>query len=323
MTEVILEARDLTKHFPIAGSSDGRPNYVRALDGVSLQVSKGETLSIVGESGCGKSTVGRAILGLMPLTSGSVTFQGVRLDRLPLKKMRDYRRHLQIVFQDPFSSLNPRMRVGDIIAEPIRNFALARSKEELDRKVAELIERVRLPVDAAKRWPHEFSGGQRQRICIARALATGPELIVCDEAVSALDVSIKAQIVNLLGDLQRELNLALIFISHDLGIVEHISDRVAVMYLGRVTETGTKAEVFTGPKHPYTQALLSAVPVAEPGAKSSRIILQGDVPSPAERIVGCRFQSRCPLVFDRCRHEEPELSQLSPSHGVACHLAQS
>jgi len=230
------------------------------------------------------------------------------------------RRRMQVVFQDPFSSLNPRMRVRDILAEPIRNFGLAKDSADLDRRINELMDRVRLPRDAVNRWPHEFSGGQRQRICIARALAAEPDLIICDEAVSALDVSVKAQIVNLLQDLQKELGLAMLFISHDLAIVEHMTHRVAVMYLGKIVEVAPKRALFAAPKHPYTEALLSAVPVPEPGAARDRIILKGDVPSPIKPPKGCRFHTRCPYAFDRCRTDEPVLRQTEEGHWAACHL---
>ena len=257
---------------------------------------------------------------LIRITAGKVVLDGKRIDNMRAGRLRRLRRRVQVVFQDPFSSLNPRMRVRDILAEPIRNFRLAKSAAELDARIAALIDQVRLPPDAVGRWPHEFSGGQRQRIAIARALATGPDLIVCDEAVSALDVSVKAQIVNLLADLQRELGLALLFISHDLAIVEHLTHRVAVMYLGRIVELGHKRQIFTGPKHPYTEALLSAVPVPEPGAAKNRIILAGDIPSPINLPTGCRFHTRCPHAFDRCRGEEPALREVAPGHLAACHL---
>jgi peptide/nickel transport system ATP-binding protein len=281
----LLEVSGLTKHFPLRGGLAAQRGAVRsasAVDGVSFHIDKAETLSLVGESGCGKSTVGRAILRLVDVTAGKVVLDGKRIDNMRAGRLRRLRRRVQVVFQDPFSSLNPRLRVRDLLAEPIRNFALARSAAELDARIAALLDQVRLPRDAAGRWPHEFSGGQRQRIAIARALAAGPDLIVCDEAVSALDVSVKAQIVNLLADLQRELGLALLFISHDLAIVEHLTHRVAVMYLGRIVELGHKRQIFTGPKHPYTEALLSAVPVPEPGAAKKRIILAGDIPSPID-----------------------------------------
>jgi len=321
MSHPVLEVNDLKKHFPIRGGFfGGTTGYVYAVDGVSFSIEKGETLSLVGESGCGKSTVGKAILKLFDITDGQVVLDGQRIDDLPLSTLRPIRRRLGVVFQDPFSSLNPRMRVRDILAEPIRNFGLAKDSADLDRRVAELMDRVRLPRDAVNRFPHEFSGGQRQRICIARALAGEPDVIICDEAVSALDVSVKAQIVNLLQDLQKELGLALLFISHDLAIVEHMTHRVAVMYLGKIVEVAPKRSLFAAPKHPYTEALLSAVPVPEPGAARERIILKGDVPSPINPPKGCRFHTRCPYVFDRCKQDEPELRQTEDGHFAACHL---
>jgi peptide/nickel transport system ATP-binding protein len=317
----LLAVDDLTKHFPVRRGFFGRSaRVVHAVDGVSFHIDRGETLSLVGESGCGKSTVGRAILRLFDLTAGQVVLDGVRIDNMAAGALRPLRRRMQVVFQDPFSSLNPRMRVRDLLAEPIRNFGLAASSDDMSWRIDALLDKVRLPRDAARRWPHEFSGGQRQRIAIARALAAEPDLIVCDEAVSALDVSVKAQIVNLLQDLQRELGLALLFISHDLAIVEHITHRVAVMYLGRIVELAPKRQIFAAPKHPYTQALLSAVPVPEPGAARSRIILKGDIPSPIDRPSGCHFHTRCPQAFDRCRSEEPALRQMPDGPLVACHL---
>src|SRR6267154_3281313 len=320
MSAALLQVNDLKKHFRVRGGFLGTPAWVYAVDGVSFQIARGETLSLVGESGCGKSTVGRAILRLFDVTAGQVILDGQRIDDISVGALRPIRRRMQVVFQDPFSSLNPRMRVKDIVAEPIRNFGLAASASDLDARVAALLDRVRLPRDAAQRWPHEFSGGQRQRIGIARALAADPDLIICDEAVSALDVSVKAQIVNLLQDLQRELGLAMLFISHDLAIVEHMTHRVAVMYLGKIVETAPKREIFASPKHPYTRALLSAVPVPTPGAARDRIILKGDVPSPSNPPSGCRFHTRCPYVFDRCRSEEPELRSTGSGQWVACHL---
>ena len=287
---------------------------------MSFEIARGETLSLVGESGCGKSTVGRAILRLFDITAGQVVLDGQRIDNLSADRLRRLRRRVQVVFQDPFSSLNPRLRVRNILAEPIRNFGLAKSPAELESKVAALMDTVRLPRDALDRLPHEFSGGQRQRICIARALAAEPDLIVCDEAVSALDVSVKAQIVNLLQDLQREFGLALLFISHDLAIVEHMTHRVAVMYLGKIVEMAPRHQIFAAPRHPYTKALLSAVPVPDPAARRSPIILKGDVPSPINPPSGCRFHTRCPFVFDRCRTEEPELRQTAEGQWAACHL---
>ena len=317
----LLEVIDLKKHFPLRGGFlGGVTGYVYAVDGISFSIEKGETLSLVGESGCGKSTVGKAILRLFDLTSGQVVLDGKRIDDMPPASLRPMRQRVQVVFQDPFSSLNPRMRVKDILAEPIRNFGLAKDSADLDARLARLMDKVQLPRDAINRWPHEFSGGQRQRIGIARALAAEPDLIICDEAVSALDVSVKAQIVNLLQDLQRELGLALLFISHDLAIVEHMTHRVAVMYLGKIVEVARKRDLFAAPKHPYTQALLSAVPVPEPGAARQRVILKGDVPSPINPPKGCRFHTRCPYAFDRCRQEEPPLRTLPGGHQAACHL---
>jgi peptide/nickel transport system ATP-binding protein len=321
MTRPLLEVIDLKKHFFVHSRRLGAgAATVYAVDGVSFDIDRAETLALVGESGCGKSTVGRSILRLFDVTAGRVMLDGMRIDNLSAGALRPIRRRVQVVFQDPFSSLNPRLRVRDILAEPIRNFRLAKSRADLEARVERLLEVVRLPRDAAKRWPHEFSGGQRQRIGIARALAAEPDLIVCDEAVSALDVSVKAQIVNLLHDLQRELGLAMLFISHDLAIVEHMTHRVAVMYLGKIVELAPKRAVFARPKHPYTQALLSAVPVAEPGGARQRIILRGDVPSPINPPTGCRFRTRCPYAFDRCRSEEPALRPAATGHLAACHL---
>jgi peptide/nickel transport system ATP-binding protein len=317
----LLQVNDLKKHFLLrAGLLGAAPVWVYAVDGVSFQIERGETLSLVGESGCGKSTVGRAILRLIDITAGQVVLDGRRIDDLSPGELRPLRRRMQVVFQDPYSSLNPRMRVQDIISEPVRNFALAASAAEIDARVDALLDKVRLPRDAARRWPHELSGGQRQRVGIARALAAEPDLIICDEAVSALDVSVKAQIVNLLQDLQQELGLALLFISHDLAIVEHLTHRVAVMYLGKIVEIAPKRNIFAAPRHPYTQALLSAVPVPEPGAARLRIILKGDVPSAIKPPSGCRFHTRCPHAFDRCRIEEPELQLSGDDHFAACHL---
>ncbi len=321
MSQAILEVSDLKKHFPIRGGLFGTTvGNVYAVDGVSFSIAKGETLSLVGESGCGKSTVGKAVLRLFPLTAGQVVLNGTRIDDMPASTLRPLRRQMQVVFQDPFSSLNPRMRVRDILAEPIRNFGLAKDAADLDARIAGLMDKVRLPRDAVGRWPHEFSGGQRQRIGIARALAAEPDLIVCDEAVSALDVSVKAQIVNLLQDLQSELGLAMLFISHDLAIVEHMTHRVAVMYLGKIVEVADRRSLFGRPRHPYTEALLSAVPVPVPGAARKRITLQGDVPSPIRPPPGCRFHTRCPYAHDRCRTEEPALRDVEGGHLSACHL---
>ena len=323
MGTLLLEVRNLKKYFALSGGLLGaNRKFVRAVDGISFTIKRGETLALVGESGCGKSTVGKAILRLFDITDGEVLLDGRRIDDLSTRQVRPLRREVQVVFQDPFSSLNPRMRVRDILAEPIRNFRLAKTAADMEARIAALLDKVRLPRDAADRWPHEFSGGQRQRIGIARALAPEPELIVCDEAVSALDVSVKAQIINLLQDLQRELGLALLFISHDLAIVEHISHRVAVMYLGRVVELADKRALFARPQHPYTEALLSAVPVPDPRAPSRRIILQGEVPSPIRPPPGCHFHTRCPYAEPRCRRDVPVMRQVAPGHTVACHLRE-
>jgi peptide/nickel transport system ATP-binding protein len=320
----LLEVQDLKKHFPIRRGFFGLgTGYVYAVDGVSFAVAKGETLALVGESGCGKSTVGRAILRLFDLTGGQVWMAGRRIDDMPSAELRPLRRGIQVVFQDPFSSLNPRLKVRDILAEPIRNFGLAKTSADLDARLNALMDKVRLPRDAINRWPHEFSGGQRQRIGIARALAAEPDLIICDEAVSALDVSVKAQIVNLLQDLQAELGLAMLFISHDLAVVEHMTHRVAVMYLGKIVEVAPKRAIFSNPQHPYTEALLSAVPVPVPGSARTRIILKGDVPSPINPPKGCRFHTRCPVAFDRCRVDEPALLDLGDGHSAACHLREA
>lgn len=318
--EHLLDVRGLVKHFPLKGGLfGGARGVVHAVDGVSFSIDRGETLSIVGESGCGKSTVGRTVLRLLDPTAGEIRLAGERIDRLPAGQLRPLRRRMQVVFQDPFSSLNPRLTVKEIVAEPIVNFRLA-SGSELDDRVAGLMDKVQLPRDALKRLPHEFSGGQRQRVGIARALAPEADIIICDEAVSALDVSVKAQIVNLLADLQDELGLALMFISHDLAIVEHLTHRVAVMYLGKIVEVADRRTLFATPHHPYTRALLSAVPVPDPSAKRQRIILKGDVPSPINPPPGCRFHTRCPFAFDRCRTEEPVLRERAPGQSSACHL---
>jgi peptide/nickel transport system ATP-binding protein len=318
----LLEIRNLTKHFPVRRALfDSARAFVSAVDDVSITVHRGETLALVGESGCGKSTVARLVLRLIDPTSGEIIVGGTRIDRLGEGAMRPLRRQIQIVFQDPFSSLDPAMRVRDILAEPIVNFGLARTGAEIDRRIADLLAKVQLPVDAMARYPHEFSGGQRQRIGIARALAPGPSLIVCDEAVSALDVSVKAQIINLLADLQDEFGLALLFISHDLAVVEHLTHRVAVMYLGRIVELADRRTLFGAPRHPYTQALLSAVPVPDPAVKRARIILKGEIPSAVDPPKGCHFNTRCPYAFERCFAEQPALREADPAgHSVACHL---
>ncbi len=317
----LLEVNALKKHFPIHGGLLGQVTAkVYAVDGVTFTIKRGETLSLVGESGCGKSTVGKAVLRLFKLTDGEVYLNGERIDNMPAHRLRMMRQRVQVVFQDPFSSLNPRMKVRDILAEPLLNFGLVHGHKDLTDKVEALMDKVRLPRDAINRFPHEFSGGQRQRIGIARALAPGADLIICDEAVSALDVSVKAQIINLLADLQDELGLALLFISHDLATVEHLTHRVAVMYLGKIVELADRRTLFAEVHHPYTRALLSAVPVPDPLAKQQRIILKGDVPSPINPPSGCRFHTRCPFAFDRCRSEEPVLKAVGDGHLSACHL---
>ena len=316
----LLSVSGLVKHFPVKrGLLQRTVGQVHAVDGVSFDIAPGETLGLVGESGCGKSTAGKTILKLIEPTGGEIRVNGQRIDQLSRSEMRPYRRELQVVFQDPYSSLNPRLKIRDIIAEPLKNYGVAHGRA-LDERVETLAGKVGLRPEALNCYPHEFSGGQRQRIGIARALAAEPELIVCDEAVSALDVSVKAQIVNLLQDLQQQFGLALLFISHDLAIVEHMTHRVAVMYLGKIVEMAPRQQIFTAPKHPYTKALLSAVPVPEPGAARNPIILKGDVPSPINPPSGCRFHTRCPFVFDRCRTEEPELRSTEGGQWVACHL---
>ena len=318
----LLEVKALKMYFPLrSGILRSVSGHVRAVDGVSFSVAKGETLALVGESGCGKSTVGRSILRLIDPTAGEVWLDGERIDNLPLREVKRLRRRIQVVFQDPYSSLSPRLRVRDIIAEPLVNFGIAANRGDIDDRVAALLDRVRLPRDAMRRYPHEFSGGQRQRIGIARALAPEPDIIICDEAVSALDVSVKAQIINLLSDLQAEFGLALLFISHDLAIVEHLTHRVAVMYLGKIVEVAECETLFAHPRHPYTQALLSAVPVPDPTVRKQRVVLKGDVPSPINPPSGCRFHTRCPYVFDRCLVEEPLLRPSAhPAQTAACHL---
>jgi oligopeptide/dipeptide ABC transporter ATP-binding protein len=318
----LLEVCDLKKHYPMRkGLFSQTIGNVLAVDGISFTIGAGETLGLVGESGCGKSTAGKAILKLIDPTSGTVKVNGERIDQLSRAEMRPYRRELQVVFQDPYSSLNPRMNVGDIVGEPLRNYGVANGAD-LARRVALLFEKVGLRGEAMQRYPHEFSGGQRQRIGIARALALNPKLIVCDEPVSALDVSVQAQVINLLMDLQREFGLSYLFVAHDLAVVEHISHRIAVMYLGKIVELTDKKSLFANPLHPYTEALLSAVPLPDPEAKRDRIILKGDVPSPINPPTGCRFHTRCPYAFDRCRIEEPKMLEVLPGHQVACHLRE-
>ena len=319
--EVLLEVRNLVKHFPIRQGIifSKQVGAVQAVDDVSFTVHTGETLGLVGESGCGKTTTGRLILRLIEPTSGDVIFDGKNIPTLPKDELRELRKDMQIIFQDPYGSLNPRMTVGDIIGEPLHIHKLARGPEK-EKRVRELLEVVGLSAFHARRFPHEFSGGQRQRIGIARALAVRPKLIICDEPVSALDVSIQAQVINLLQDLQKEFDLTYIFIAHDLSVVKHISDRVAVMYLGKIVELTDKDELYRNPKHPYTQALLSAIPEADPTIKKERILLTGDVPSPINPPKGCRFRTRCPKVMDICRVQEPEFVDSGNGHFCACHL---
>jgi oligopeptide/dipeptide ABC transporter ATP-binding protein len=316
----LLSVRHLTKHYPVRKGVFSRVSgYVHAVDDVSFSIGPGETLGLVGESGCGKSTTGKAILKLTDATAGSIEWRGQPLTNLGAREMRPIRRELQAVFQDPYASLNPRMRAIDVVAEPIRNFERA-TLPEIRERVAELFAKVGLRADQMVKYPYEFSGGQRQRLGIARALAPNPKLIVCDEPVSALDVSVQAQVINLLMDLQDELGLSYLFIAHDLAVVEHISHRVAVMYLGRIVELTDKRSLFSAPQHPYTEALLAAVPVPDPTFKRSRAIVAGDVPSPIAPPPGCRFHTRCPYAFDRCRIEEPVMREVRPRHFAACHL---
>ncbi|WIM11476.1 dipeptide ABC transporter ATP-binding protein [Enhydrobacter sp.] len=319
-TTPILEVKDLKKHFPVRkGLLRRTVGHVYAVDGISFSIGEGETLGLVGESGCGKSTAGRAVLRLIEPTSGKVAMTGRDITRLSKKELRPYRRQMQIVFQDPFSSLNPRMTAGEIVGEPLLVHGMARSKERREQ-VAALFERVGLRPAQMANYPHQFSGGQRQRIGIARALALGPKLIVGDEPVSALDVSIQAQVINLLQDLQRERKLSYLFISHNLAVVEHISHRIAVMYLGRIVEYADTRSIFTRPQHPYTEALLSAVPVPDPTIRREKRLLQGDVPSPVHPPAGCHFHTRCPYAVARCKTESPSLREIAPGHHVSCHL---
>lgn len=319
--EVLLEVKDLVKHFPIRQGVifSKQVGAVQAVDGISFNVNKGETLGLVGESGCGKTTAGRCILRLIEPTSGEVKFDGKDVPSLPKDELRELRKEMQIIFQDPYGSLNPRMTVGDIVGEPLHIHKLAKGAAK-EKRVREILETVGLSAFHARRFPHEFSGGQRQRIGIARALAVDPRLIICDEPVSALDVSIQAQVINLLQDLQEEFGLTYLFIAHDLSVVKHISDRVAVMYLGKIVELTGKTELYRNPKHPYTQALLSAIPEADPTIKKERILLKGDVPSPINPPTGCRFHTRCPKAMDICKTKDPAFVDTGDGHFVACHL---
>jgi oligopeptide transport system ATP-binding protein len=322
---VLLRVEDLMMHFPIyRGVFQRQVGAVRAVDGISFDIKRGETLGLVGESGCGKSTTGRTILQLYKPTAGRVTFDGVDLVSLKGEGMRQMRRKMQMIFQDPYASLNPRMTVGQLVGEPlmVHNVATA---QEIQERVQHLLELVNLNPSFASRYPHEFSGGQRQRIWVARALALQPSFVICDEPISALDVSIQAQVVNLLEELQEQFNLTYLFIAHDLSMVRHISDRVAVMYLGVIVELASRDELYAKPLHPYTRALLSAVPIPDPvaDAKRERIILKGDVPSPANPPSGCRFRTRCPIAQDVCAQSRPEFREIRPGHFVACFFAET
>jgi len=318
----LLEVRNLKKYFPVRRGVLSRVvSHVKAVDDVSFAIEKGETFGLVGESGCGKTTTGRAVLRLIEPDSGEVKFEGVDVLQLGSGSVRRLRRDMQIIFQDPYASLNPRMTIRTIIGEPFAIHGIASGKER-DSRIADLLKTVGLEPSVMNRYPHEFSGGQRQRIGIARALALRPKLIVADEPVSALDVSIQSQIINLLGDLQSQLGLTYLFISHAIPVIEHISTRIGVMYVGKLVEVGTSRQICTNPKHPYTQALLSAVPIPDPAAKKQRIVLKGDVPTPIDPPSGCRFHPRCPVAVDRCKTEEPPLRTLADGRQAACHLVE-
>jgi oligopeptide/dipeptide ABC transporter ATP-binding protein len=318
----VLQVAGLRKHFPVLrGVLRRAVAQVKAVDGVTFSIQPGETLCLVGESGCGKSTVGKLILRFIEPTEGSVVLGGVDITRLDQQAMRAHRRHVQMVFQDPYASLNPRLTAGTIVAEPLENFETIAAGERATR-VASVLERVGLRADAMHRYPFEFSGGQRQRLGIARALVVNPSLIIADEPVSALDVSVQAQVLNLLMDLQEEFNLTYLFISHDLGVVEHIGHRIAVMYLGQIVEIAPKEKLFENPLHPYSQALIEAAPIPDPRARHTRLVIEGDVPSPMNPPPGCRFHTRCPYAFSRCRSEEPALREVTPDRFVACHLRE-
>ena len=324
MSEVLLEVENLVKHFPVGGGMFSRPvAAVRAIDGVSFTLNRGETLGLVGESGCGKTTTGRCILQLERPTSGRIVFEGVDLTTLDEAALRKVRRRVQVIFQDPYSSLNPRMTIGQILAEPLKVHGIVRDAVAREARVQELLQQVGLLPQHAKRYPHQLSGGQRQRVGIARALAMEPSLIICDEPVSALDVSIQAQIINLLEDLQSRFGLTYLFIAHDLSVVRHISDRVAVMYLGKIVEIADRTALDEEPLHPYTRALLSAVPIPDPAVEAARerTVLRGEVPSPLNPPPGCVFHPRCPIAVDRCSAEVPALRELRGAHSGACHLA--
>ncbi len=322
--DVLLRVDDLQVHFPVHKGAVFRKQVatVKAVDGVSFQLKRGETLGLVGESGCGKSTTGLAILRMLEPSGGRIEFEGRDITHFDKSSLRPLRRRMQMVYQDPFGSLNPRMKVRDIIGEPLEVHGLANDRKAFDQRIAQLMRTVGLLPDMADRFPHEFSGGQRQRIGIARALALEPALIICDEPVSALDVSIQAQVVNVFVELQQRLGMAYLFIAHDLAVVRHVSDRIAVMYLGRIVEIAARDEIYRTPLHPYTQALLAAVPVADPVVEATRkrVPVSGEVPSAMNPPSGCRFHTRCPLAIDRCRHEDPALRDLGAGRAVACHL---
>lgn len=320
MSDTLLRVEDLKIYYPVAGSGFGKKEFVKAVDGVTFEVKKGEVFGIVGESGCGKSTLGRGVCKLENLTSGHVYLDGEDITEYNDRRMRSIRKKVQMVFQDPYASLNPRMSVFDIIAEPLLVHHLYQDKADLEKKVLDLLHRVGLDDYHANRYPHEFSGGQRQRIGIARALAVEPSLIIADEPVSALDVSIQAQVLNLLNELKHDLDLTYIFVAHDLSVVEYISDRVGVMYLGNFVEVGEKEEIYSNPMHPYTQALLSAVPVPDPTAKRERILLEGSIPSAHKPPTGCKFHTRCPKCMECCKTQAPERYEVDDGHYVYCHL---
>ena len=318
--EVLLQAKGIYKNF----ETSKKDQAVHALTNVDLTLYRGETLALVGESGCGKSTLGRTLIRMLPATRGSVTFEGQNITAMKDKKFAPLRRRMQMVFQDPYASLDPRMKVRDIIAEPLETYHVCKTKAETTHRVLELMQAVGVPAEFLNRYPHQFSGGQRQRIGIARALAIEPEFIVCDEPISALDVSIQSQVINLLHDLQEKLGLTYLFIAHDLNIVKYISDRIAVMYLGNVVELASSDELYKNTLHPYSQALLSAVPIPDPSAEAQkhRIIISGDVPSPINTPKGCNFAGRCPKACDQCKESKPPLQEITPGHYVACHLVQ-
>ena len=317
--ENILEVSHLKKYFPIKSTLGSAKGSVKAVDDVSFNIKRGTTMGLVGESGCGKSTTGRTILRLLEKTDGQVLFNGIDVNKVSRKEMRDLRTKMQIIFQDPYSSLSPRLPIGEIIGEAVKEHKLV-PKEEYDAYITKIMNSCGLQEYHKDRYPHEFSGGQRQRICIARAIALNPEFIVCDEPVSALDVSIQAQVINLLKDLQREYNLTYLFISHDLSVVEHISDTVGVMYLGGLVETGKTEDIFKNPLHPYTKALFSAIPIPDPDAKLNRVILEGSIPSPANPPSGCKFHTRCSECMEICKKEAPQPKDMGNGHVVRCHL---